>query len=302
MATETTYLELSDQESHKFYEVTVDGAKLVVRYGRIGDPGQSTTTTLASADAARAEAAKKLGEKRKKGYAPATLGATAKRAVTHRSALLAQAQTRSPKGPKAHGAPLLWSLHTKASALGIHIGQGRYWVGNQLGDVIAFDHAHTPLAHFKLPEGVKCIVADEGLIYAGCDDGNVYDLSGRAPRVAYRIAANVDIYWLDIHYGSLVVSDAAGHVSAFDHEQEPIFAKKSRGDKGWMVRCDAGGVYHGHSKGRDQVRLGRRQRDLVETDQRLDRLRLARRVARLRLDGRRHHSLFYQKGRGPNRL
>jgi hypothetical protein len=28
----------------------------------------------------------------------------------------------------------------------------------------------------------ECIVADDGWIYAGCDDGNVYDLSGKVPR------------------------------------------------------------------------------------------------------------------------
>ena len=39
---QTTYLELSEDSgsAHKFYEVTVDGAEMSIRYGRIGDPGQ----------------------------------------------------------------------------------------------------------------------------------------------------------------------------------------------------------------------------------------------------------------------
>ena len=43
---------------------------------------------------------------------------------------------------------------------------------------------------------------------AGCDEGNVYDLSSKSPRVAYRIADNIDIYWLDIHDGVVSVKGA----------------------------------------------------------------------------------------------
>lgn len=36
---ERTYLELSEDASHKFYEVAVEGTRLTIRYGRIGDNG-----------------------------------------------------------------------------------------------------------------------------------------------------------------------------------------------------------------------------------------------------------------------
>ena len=54
-------------------------------YGRIGDPGQTQTKSFATPDAARAEAAKKVGEKTRKGYAPAVEGKRKKRPVTRRS-------------------------------------------------------------------------------------------------------------------------------------------------------------------------------------------------------------------------
>src|SRR6516225_413691 len=117
-AEEKTYLELSEagEGSHKFYEVTVKDKALTIRFGRIGDAGQSTTKKFATADAARAEAAKKIAEKKRKGY----------------------------------------------------------------------------------EEAVKCLVGDEDWLYAGCDDGNVYDLTGKVPRLAYTISEKVNIYWLDI--------------------------------------------------------------------------------------------------------
>jgi len=38
---ETIYLELSDNTSQKFYEVTVVGANVTIRYSRIGASGQT---------------------------------------------------------------------------------------------------------------------------------------------------------------------------------------------------------------------------------------------------------------------
>lgn len=249
MAKEITYLELSEGSAHKFYEVTVDGAELTIRYGRIGDNGQSSTSKLASAEKARAEADKKLAEKRKKGYEAAKKGERQKRAVTKRSDVIAQAAKKKPSSAKVKQAPLLWKFDTKRSALGIFVDRERLWVGNENGEVYSLDHELAVHQKLKLPDGVKCIVADEGFLYAGCDDGNVYDLSGKVPRVAYTIAEDVDLYWLDIHDGILAVSDALGNVTTVDHEDESRWAKKSKGDKGWMVRCDEIGVYHGHSKG-----------------------------------------------------
>lgn len=71
MSQETTYLELSEVDgAHKFYEVIVDNATLTVRYGRIGDQGQIKASAYPDNARARAAAAKKIGEKVRKGYAP----------------------------------------------------------------------------------------------------------------------------------------------------------------------------------------------------------------------------------------
>jgi len=67
-ASEPVYLELSDGKSHKFYEATVNGTEIIIRYGRIGTTGQSSSTTYATAETAQAEATKKINEKLKKGY------------------------------------------------------------------------------------------------------------------------------------------------------------------------------------------------------------------------------------------
>ncbi|GAA2862874.1 WGR domain-containing protein [Nonomuraea rubra] len=238
-----TYLELSEDGggSHKFYEVIVAGTQVTITYGRIGESGQTKVTSFPTEAKAQAAAAKKVAEKSRKGYAPAVRGVRQRRAITRRTIT----STRST----AQQAPVLWRFDSGASAFGIFVDGERCWVGNQRGDVYTVSHSGTVTGRFRLPDGVKCIVADDFWIYAGCDDGRVYDLSGKVPRSAYEIAADVDIYWLDIHDGVLGVSDRAGRVTAIDYEDEFQWARNSGGDSAWMVRCDADSVYFGHSRG-----------------------------------------------------
>jgi outer membrane protein assembly factor BamB len=243
-AAETMYLELSEEGggAHKFYEVTVSGTELLVRYGRIGTQGQEQRAGFPTEEKARAAAAKKVGDKIRKGYAPAVRGARAARAVTRRSVSVVQPSVR-------RHAPVLWRMRTGSSAFGIHVGDERCWVGNQSGDVYALAHDGEVLCHYKLPDGVKCLVADDFWIYAGCDDGRVYDLSSKLPFAAYTIADEVDIYWLDIRDGVLGVADAKGGLTLIDHEEEFQWSRQSPGSSAWMVRCDEEVVFHGHSGG-----------------------------------------------------
>ncbi|MGW7453179.1 WGR domain-containing protein [Streptomyces sp. NPDC054787] len=244
MARETTYLELSQDGggAHKFYEVTVDGTAVSVRYGRIGADGQLQSSSFPTVEKARAAAAKKIGEKVRKGYAPAVRGQRAARSVTRRQVTSAPSTARAV-------APVLWRLRTGSAAFGIHVDEDRCWVGNQAGDVYTVSHGGEVLARYSLPDGVKCLVADEFWIYAGCDDGTVYDLSSKVPFGAYDIAADVDIFWLDIHEGVLSVSDHGGGLTVIDHEDEFQWSRRSSGSNAWMVRADADAIYHGHSRG-----------------------------------------------------
>lgn len=66
-----TRLEFSSGASRKFWQVAVAGPVLTVTYGRLGSDGQTQVRNLASAAAARQEAAKLIAGKRAKGYAPA---------------------------------------------------------------------------------------------------------------------------------------------------------------------------------------------------------------------------------------
>jgi len=66
------YFEFADDKSSKFWEIDVAGTNVTVRYGRIGAAGQTQTKSFADEAAARAHAAKLIGEKTDKGYAEKT--------------------------------------------------------------------------------------------------------------------------------------------------------------------------------------------------------------------------------------
>lgn len=239
-----TYLELSEEGggSHKFYEVVISGTEVRIRYGRIGTDGTSKVHAHASESEAESFATAQIAKKVKKGYAPAVEGQRQKRPVTRRVI------DSQPSTEKARG-QIVWKFDTGAPAFGIFVDARHCWVGNQQGRIFCLDHSGQVLNQYKLPDGVKCLVSDGEWLYAGCDDGRVYDLSGQAPTVAYEVAEDVDIFWLDIRDGVLGVSDAAGNIVIINHEDESQWTRRSRGAGGWMVRCDEIGVYHGHAAG-----------------------------------------------------
>ncbi|MFC4425937.1 WGR domain-containing protein [Deinococcus navajonensis] len=242
---ERTYLEYSDPNGaeHKFYEVTVDGAELTIRYGRIGTDGQKQVKTCAGPDKAQAEAAKKLTEKRRKGYEDAVQGGRAKRTVTRRAVTETRVTVRQ-------SAPVLWRFQSGAPAFGIFVDADHAWVGNENGEVYALTLGGEPERRFTLPDGVKCLVRDGRWTFAGCDDGNVYDLSGKLPYVAYEVEAQASLLWLDIHRGLLGAGDERGSVYAFDAESDQQWSNVSvRASMTWMVRVDDTGVFFGHSRG-----------------------------------------------------
>ena len=246
MSQNRTYLELSEEGggSHKFYEVVVDGKKVTVRYGRIGDAGQTQVKSYKSPDEAQKEALKAVQGKLKKGYAPAVQGERKKRTVTRRAVGTVKA---AAKGTTP--APVLWRYDSGDAAFGVFVDAELCWVGDDDGRISALDHQGTVVRRMKVPGGVMSLVRDGQWLYCGCDDGKVYDLTGAQPFEAYEIDESVNILWLDIHDGSLAVSDGDGRVTVLDHDCDKLWDKKSAGHAGWMVRCDAAAIYHGHSDG-----------------------------------------------------
>src|SRR4051794_39905871 len=126
-----TYLELSQEGggSHKFYEVTITGSNVKVRYGRIGDKGQEKSTKFKNPAEAQAAADKQLAEKRRKGYAEAVMGQRERRSVSARTTTSARARRGTTP------APVLWKFNSGTTAFGVFVDDDLCWVGNEDGEV-----------------------------------------------------------------------------------------------------------------------------------------------------------------------
>ncbi|MEO3785274.1 PQQ-binding-like beta-propeller repeat protein [Actinocorallia sp. B10E7] len=234
MSRQTDYLELSKRgTTPRFYEVERSGARVTVTYGQVGKAGRTRTTEFDTERKAIADTASKLNDRFYAGYVRAVRG----------------------MGPKPTPAPVLWRMSGIARTYGLFVDDRHCWVGDQRGEVSKVRHDGTVSDRFRLPGGVRCIVADGFWVYAGCNDGRVYDLGGKVPRVAYEIAENTEIYWLDVNDGMLGVSDKTGQVTLIDHEDESQWSRKSGGSAAWMVRCDEEGLYCGHSRGVSRFRI-----------------------------------------------
>lgn len=60
--------EYHDEKSDKFWEITVDGTEVTVRFGKVGAQGQTQVKSFGDASGARSHAAKLIQEKTSKGY------------------------------------------------------------------------------------------------------------------------------------------------------------------------------------------------------------------------------------------
>ncbi|MGA0198856.1 MAG: WGR domain-containing protein [Prochlorotrichaceae cyanobacterium] len=247
-----------DVNSHKFYEVAVEQETVTIRYGRINTAGRSQVIQYDTPDQARSAADRKIREQQRKGYkvvaspslqaAPVTSAAPAKIASKKGSKAKRSSSTPSstasatpiqtqpspavpatkplvvPANPSPTNpeqpcpAPILWRFNSGATNFGIAVDAAHCWLGNEQGQVIKLDHQGNVLQQVKLPNAVKCIVTDDIWVYGGCDNGNVYDLTGKIPYLSYEIERGLDIFWLAIHDGLLGISDGNGGLTKTDPE------------------------------------------------------------------------------------
>lgn len=92
----TTHLEYKDEKSSKFWEISVNGNGLTVRYGKIGTEGQVQTKEFADAATAEKQAQKLIAEKTGKGYQE---GAGGKESLSNPAPTL-DVQTKTEKPAK----------------------------------------------------------------------------------------------------------------------------------------------------------------------------------------------------------
>lgn len=148
-------------------------------------------------------------------------------------------------------APMQWKANTSRISYGIYVDDDHCIVGDDNGEVVDFNLSGKAQRRFQLPEGVKCVTRDGEFIYAGCNDGGLYDLTHGEPRLMSMVESFKSVYWIDVRDGIICASDVEGKLALVNYEGEVIWKRSAKGNSGWMARIDGNSVYHGHSKGVD---------------------------------------------------
>lgn len=143
----------------------------------------------------------------------------------------------------------MWRLQTAAQAVGLWVDE-QVWAANDKGEIFVLEKDGTQTRSYKLPKATDCLIADEVWKYAGCNDGKVYDLTGRVPRAMYEIKGGKKLLWMEMHRGTLCVSDHEGGLTVIDVDGAVRWQKRDKGaTEGWMVRADGTGIWHGSMAG-----------------------------------------------------
>lgn len=142
---------------------------------------------------------------------------------------------------------VLWCFKICSVVYGIFVDQNMVWVGNDFGEVFVLMFLGEVDCLFCLLDGVKCFVSDQFCMFVGCDDGNVYDLSGKFFFMVYEVESKVVLLWFDLYGGILGVFDSGGGVYVFDVESDQQWGYMDDWvSMGWMVCVDVWGVYYGY--------------------------------------------------------
>ncbi|MEI6429045.1 MAG: hypothetical protein WCO45_11765 [Pseudanabaena sp. ELA607] len=155
----------------------------------------------------------------------------------------------------------------KMPAWGLWVDDDGVWLGNRQGIVIKFNHDGAICQQWNLSKSVWNLCAHQGKTYASCDDGYIYDLSGKLPEIFYQARWDRVSQWSDFHIdgfscheNQLHIIDGYGKltqvkITPVKHCQTNSIPKSVQWEKetnfmrNWFLAADEHQLYQGHSQG-----------------------------------------------------
>lgn len=144
----------------------------------------------------------------------------------------------------------------KVPAWGLWVNEQGCWLGNRNGLVVGLDHRGQIMHQHQLPKRVQGFVGNATHLYASCDDGQLYDLTGKLPHAVYNARTSQVSPYADFPLDSLVlqddrllVLDAWGHLSCLDAHHQRLWQQPTSICQGWFLAANDRGIYHGHARG-----------------------------------------------------
>eukprot|EP01102_Stenamoeba_stenopodia_P001489 TRINITY_DN1129_c0_g10_i1.p1 TRINITY_DN1129_c0_g10~~TRINITY_DN1129_c0_g10_i1.p1 ORF type:complete len:646 (+),score=217.16 TRINITY_DN1129_c0_g10_i1:31-1938(+) len=142
-----------------------------------------------------------------------------------------------------------WILKGMSSSFGIYVDNNICICGDEDGYLLDVDHDTGEIKNkVKLPSGVKAVVRDRGgFLYAGCNDGSVYDCTNLAAPRQMRLGQKNEereIQWADIYDGNLLINQVRYGCTLLNIEGEELWTCPApKSTSAWTVRTDGKNAY-----------------------------------------------------------
>ncbi len=163
----------------------------------------------------------------------------------------------------------------KMPAWGLWVDHDGIWFGNRQGIVLKFNHDGEACQEWNLPKNVSNFWVREGSAYATCDDGYIYDLSGKLPEIFYQARWDKVSLWSDFWLNGLTgisanqvdrhqnetetylhIADGYGKItqlllgnSSASTKWECQWEYKTDLQRTWFFTTDGKQIYQGHRQG-----------------------------------------------------
>ncbi|MEG3437943.1 hypothetical protein V0288_12515 [Pannus brasiliensis CCIBt3594] len=144
----------------------------------------------------------------------------------------------------------------KIPAWALYVNENTVWIGNRDGLIVVLDHDGQIVNQFQLPKITRCLVGNDRSIYASCDDGNLYDLTGKLPEAVYNFRTDAVSQWIDFMVYSvdlaidrIHIADTYGQLSQLNLDLQPLWKIQTNYHRTWFLQSDDRAVYQGHNSG-----------------------------------------------------
>ncbi len=144
----------------------------------------------------------------------------------------------------------------KVPSWGLWVHAHGAWLGNRDGAIAAVDGQGILTNQHQLPKTARCMVGDDRHLYASCDDGQIYDLTGKVPTPVYNLRPasrrsdySYVLMALELRDGDLFVADACGQLTCLNAQLDVLWQQPSEARRAWFLRADDEAVYCGHDRG-----------------------------------------------------
>lgn len=151
--------------------------------------------------------------------------------------------------PNPHGS---WTI----PILDLWVDDQGCWLCLRDGRIVVLNHQGALIQQYQLPKDSHCLALLDETPYVACQDGNLYELTGKLPQAVYDLRPLNQTYYqylilaLEAGQHHLAVADACGYLEVINTELRRQWQHHEPDHwQSWFLGSDEQTLYQGHYRG-----------------------------------------------------